>query len=66
MLRGITDDCMDLMNLMGRGDISQMGYDDICDLCRRYSRGISKHGKGPRDISVRITKKPLEESLVQN
>jgi hypothetical protein len=59
MLRGIKDNCMDLLNLMGEGDISQVGYDDIYDLCRRYSRGISKHGKGLRDISTRITKSSI-------
>jgi hypothetical protein len=29
LLRGIKDDCMDALNLMGYGDVSQMTYDDI-------------------------------------
>jgi hypothetical protein len=36
-LRGIKDDCMHALNLMGAEDISQMTYNDICELCRRYS-----------------------------
>ena len=47
---------MDALNLMGAGDISQMTYNDICELCRRYSRGITKSGKSPRDLVSRITK----------
>jgi hypothetical protein len=55
-LRGIKDDCMDALNLMGAGDISQMTYNDICELCKRYSRGITKSGKSPRDLVSRVTK----------
>jgi hypothetical protein len=54
-LRGIKDDCMDALNLMGAGDISQMTSNDICELCKRYSRGITKSGKNPRDLVSRIT-----------
>jgi hypothetical protein len=34
LLRGIKDDCMDALNLMGVGDVSQITYDDICELCK--------------------------------
>jgi hypothetical protein len=55
-LRGIKDDCMDALNLIGAGHISQMTYDDIYELCKHYSRGITKSGKGPRDLASRVTK----------
>jgi len=38
---------------MGGGDISQLDYDVILELCHKYSRGTSKTRKGPRDILKR-------------
>ena len=38
---------------MGGGDIFHQYYDVILELCRKYSRGTSKTGKGPRDILAR-------------
>jgi hypothetical protein len=37
LLRGIKDDCMDALNLMGGEDVSQMTY----ELCKHYSRGTT-------------------------
>ena len=34
---------MELLNLMGGGDIYQENYDYICELFRRYSWGISRY-----------------------
>ena len=28
----------------------QLAYDDICDLCRRYSRGSFKTGKNSKEL----------------
>ena len=55
LLKGIRDECIELLD-MGGGDISQEIYDDICDHCRRYSRGISKNSKGPWVVSTRAIK----------
>jgi hypothetical protein len=41
---------------MGTGDVSQLEYNIILELCRKYSRGTSKTGKGPRDILERMRK----------
>jgi hypothetical protein len=38
-LCGIRDECIDLLNLMGKGDVSQLTYPKICDLCKHFSRG---------------------------
>lgn len=56
LLKGIRDECVELLNIMGRWDISQEIYDDICDLFRRYSRGISKNHKDSWAISIRSMK----------
>jgi hypothetical protein len=41
---------------MGAGDISQMTYEEICELCKFYSCGNAKYGKGPRDTVSKITR----------
>ena len=42
LLKGIKDEFLELLNLIGKGDVFQLSYDDIFELCIRYSRGISK------------------------
>ena len=39
MLQEIRDKCLDMLNLLGKGYISKESFDNIVDLCRRYSRG---------------------------
>ena len=41
---------------MGAGDVSKQSQDDVCELCKRYSRGNSKVGGGPRDPSSKLVK----------
>ena len=41
---------------MGKGDVFQLSYDDVCELCIRYSRGISKAGKNYRELSYFFSK----------
>ena len=33
ILRGIGEDCLDMCNLLGRGDISKESFDHIVDMC---------------------------------
>jgi hypothetical protein len=56
LLRGIRDECIEILNLMSGGDISQLEYDTIIDLCCRHSKGTSKTSRGPRDILARTDK----------
>ena len=41
LLRGIRDEHLDILNLLGKGDISKESYQDILTLCRRISQGTS-------------------------
>jgi hypothetical protein len=41
---------------MGGGYVSQLDYEVTLEICRKYSRGTSKIGKGPRDILARTGK----------
>jgi hypothetical protein len=55
-LKGIRDDCIEVLNLLSSGDVHQNPFAEIVDYCRRYSRGQAKIGKGPRDSFSRNTK----------
>ena len=41
-IRGMRDDFLDTLNLLGKGDISQEPFAEIIKLCLRCSRGSSK------------------------
>ena len=41
---------MDMLNLLGKGDISKKPFDHTVDLCRRYSRGSSIASTRDRDV----------------
>src|ERR1700733_12662889 len=49
LLKAIRDEWIDILNMMGKGDISQLPLRDIAELGVHLSRGKSKMGKGPRD-----------------
>jgi ribosomal protein L44E len=55
-LKGLRDDCIEVLNLLSSGDVHQKPFAEIADYCRRYSRGQAKTGKGPRDPFSRNTK----------
>jgi hypothetical protein len=55
-LKGLIDDCIEVLNLLSSGDVHQNPFAEIADYCRRYSRGQPKTGKGPIDPFSRNTK----------
>jgi len=61
-LKGILDECLDVLNLMGVGDVSQLPYNTICELCKQYSRDNNKQGRGSWEILSRISK-PLGSAV---
>ena len=56
LFKGIKEECLDILNLIGKGDVFQLSYDDVCELCIRHSRGISKAGKNFRDVCFSFSK----------
>lgn len=56
LLRGIKDEHLDKLNLMGKGDISRESYQDILTLCRRSSRGSSRSRSHHKDTFSRVQK----------
>jgi hypothetical protein len=55
-LKGLRDDCIEVLNLLSSGDVHQKPFAEIANYCRRYSRGQAKTGKGLRDYYSRNTK----------
>jgi len=47
-LRGLTKDSRQNINLLGQGDIAQKTFEQICDLCRKFSRNQSRFTRGGR------------------
>ena len=45
LFHGIRDDFLDMLNLLGKGDISKVSFEKIIELCKRYSRGSSRNNK---------------------
>ena len=52
LLKSIRDEWIDILNMMGKGDISQLPLSDIGELCIHLSKGKTKTGKSPRDPSL--------------
>lgn len=63
LLKAIRDEWIGIINMMGKGDISQLPLSDIGELCVHLSRGKSKIGKGPRDHSLVRENKSATRSL---
>ena len=47
-LRGVNDNCMEALDLMGGGDIYQSSWDDFKKIYLNHSRSIVKKGRGCR------------------
>lgn len=61
LLRAIKDERIYILNLTGKGHISQLPFADICDLCVHISRGKEWIGRSPRDpLLSRINKSAVE------
>jgi hypothetical protein len=56
-LKGVRDDCLDMLNMLDKGDISKESYEDIVNLCKRCSRGSTRIKSVARDaIFSRVQK----------
>jgi hypothetical protein len=55
-LKGIRDDCIEVLNLMSSGYVYQNLFPDIAKYRKRYSRSQDKTRKSVRDLINRITK----------
>ena len=51
LLKGVRDDCLDMLNMLGKGDISKESYEDIVNLCKRCSRGTTMNKSITKDTT---------------
>lgn len=58
-LKGIRDEYINVLNLMGAGDISFLPFDQISELCRKYSRGKAKTGKDSKYSLSKVSKSAI-------
>jgi len=49
LLKSIRDEWIDILKLMSKGDVSQLYFQEICELCKHISRGKLEYGSNPRD-----------------
>jgi hypothetical protein len=64
MIKGMKDEWVETLNLMGKGDIYQETYDNIVQLCIRCSHGSTQTRSGmqaPLTRSSNITRGVLPE-----
>ena len=55
-LKGIRDEYINVLNLMGASDISFSPFNQIYELCRNYSRGRAKTRKDPMQSLSKVSK----------
>ena len=48
-LRGLTDNARNNLNLLGQGEVSQQTFEQICELCRKFSRNQYRSRRGTRN-----------------
>ena len=57
---------MEMLNIVGKGDISKETFENICDLCIQCSRGLARNKSGVRSVkgsSGGITKEEIGNVL---
>eukprot|EP00253_Pinus_taeda_P036019 PITA_36019 len=56
LLKGVWDDYLDMLNMLGKEDISKESYDEIVNLCKRCSRGVVNRPKNRDSTYSRVQK----------
>ena len=56
LIKGIKEQWVETLNIMGKGDLYQENFDDIIDLCIRCSRGSTRLKPAERDMIARDSK----------
>jgi hypothetical protein len=55
-IKGVRDDCIEVLNLISSGDVYQKPFADIVEYCKIYSRSQAKTGKSIRDPINKMAK----------
>lgn len=64
LIKGMTYESLNMLNLMGKGDISKESYNTIWELCVRCSRGDIRNKPGTRDtLGSGVTREEIDVLL---
>src|ERR1700678_1133459 len=50
-LKGVREYCLDMLNMLGKGDISKESYEDIVDFCKICSQGSTRNQSATKDTT---------------
>jgi hypothetical protein len=50
-LKEVRDDCLDMMNMLGKGEISKKSYEDIVNIYKICSQGSTRNKSATRDTT---------------
>jgi hypothetical protein len=50
LLQSFHEDSMELLNIVGKGDISKESFEGICELCIQCSRGLARNRQGIHSV----------------
>ncbi|KAH9313290.1 hypothetical protein KI387_028325 [Taxus chinensis] len=64
-LKGLSEEDMDALDLIGAGDISKSTFEEICESCKNYSRATMKRIRSARSKGGSTTKKIGEISKLE-
>ena len=65
LLKGNSEEYLQILDLMESGDISHKPFTEICEMCRNYLRSRAKTGKHVRDPYSRNLKKVSSGSITR-
>jgi hypothetical protein len=51
LLKGVREDCLDMLNMLGKGDIYKESYEDIVNICQRSSQGSTRNKSATSDAT---------------
>ena len=66
LLKEIQAEYLEILNLMGIDNVFQLAYDDICELCRRYSRGNFKTDKNSKELLSLFLKSVVKTRVLRS
>ena len=65
-LRGVNDNCLEVLDLMAGGDVYQASWDDLKTVCQNYSRSTMKKGRGPHSIAIKGISQDIMKIEISN
>lgn len=53
LLKVIRDQWIYILNLMGKGNVSRLSVQNICEFCNNISRGKEEYGRSPQYLAIK-------------